>query len=235
MSGFNVGNKKALMELVFAVRRAGGLGENYRPAPPPHPYYPDKYRPGEKRKRGRRGNVTAVVGHLGNHPVLSGNRTHPININRDANTGNEHVMAANSSAKRQRTHPNLHPDRLAHLNNDDQTLNYDDDYRSRRSLSPRQDRRARSQTAFDDNNTQEETMNVMRTVSNTLAENEQATLKCADAMRNLWEMDKRVQRPDTIPILQDLKQCLELGGNAAAEGVKTMTILMRRIRDDEIR
>ena len=51
-AGFDTRNHVALMDLIWAVRRiayCGGTqyGSKQRPPPPPHPIYPDKYRPGD--------------------------------------------------------------------------------------------------------------------------------------------------------------------------------------------
>ena len=81
-AGFNTTNHQALFDLIWAVKRTTLRPPPFRlPPPPPHPVYPDRYRPsgvGDNTNKKRKRNVDAPNAVPNAHVVLQFNPVPPL-------------------------------------------------------------------------------------------------------------------------------------------------------------
>jgi hypothetical protein len=236
-AGFNVSNKKALMELVFAVRRAGGLGD-YWPPPPPHPIYPDRYRP-EKRRKEDDDELSEVVGSIGDHAVTApGTSNNPINFDDEMSTG---PTQPDPSAKRQRItndNSNTHPARQTLINSRGSTRNRNSNRRPRRqhrAPTPALNHRQRRTPTCAQPSQHDNTIQVLLTVGQTIKENEDAIIKCVNEMETLWRLDGRMKQDELGPLLREMKNSFDLAQSGSYGAIIAVKDVLHSLGHHEIR
>ena len=230
-AGFDTSSKEALMDLIWAVRRAAGhrISDSYRP----------NYAPIIGKKRPRTSEVAAVTsiatnrlkaaGKAATNPAVNrGTRLDPITLDDDDEVDRMEIdddfEAANMSAKRQRQSydtTNIHSSRRDILKAAFQEL-------AQRKLNPTpaQPVALPTRVRFKLPQAKRDAAAILKDVVERLQGNSQRLYQTVGDLSSAWNADNRLRDVNFQPRLRALKQRLEDAEAAGAESIQYVNEMM---------
>jgi hypothetical protein len=260
-SGFNTANQVALMDLIWSVRRVAfrhAVKYPETPRPPKHPVYPDRYRPGDRnanairpKKRGRE---------CENEDGGIGTSNNPVNIDDDDIDPSGGRTGANSSKRikcmagqigrhkielphRSKLLNPVHPSKFQRLSSNQQQRGrpaarptiYVPSPRSLNSPAPRP---SSVSPVF---NTPrplvtrhcDRTVVELQRVGNTLRDNIDAVVECANVMKRVYDHDDRLCESIVYRELETVKGKFDSCLGDAEEGIKVVEKIISLLEDNK--